>query len=530
MCLVNALPVIKADGLKFVLTFRNQLTVEHLMAAIPCAIALLGSSSVVVMSYASHLLERLFVMKAPQQEGVKATKPLISADFVEQHADHLFQIICNQILTRPETSESVYAMRALLRSIWLLEARSLPRLASIVLPRLSERIVTISRNPSRPEFNHYLFETVCVCCHVACRKSAMGASALTELEGVLLPAFQTIIQNDVQEFLPYVFQVITLMLDYNEPGKISQTYMNMLPFFLQPTYWERKGNIPALTLLTQAYIEKSPNQITDEQVVGMLGIFQKLVMNKLYDHDGFRLLTGLTSHIPAQRMQSNIKGIFTIILQRLSSSKTPKFVRSLLMFLGTFVRLPSWGGGDFVIETFDSIQPNLFGMLVERIFLLEAMKVQGWPSRFRLALGLAAFLMSGKFIEKYHNMWPKVVELAVQLVESQQEENNEQDDGDNFHIDMEEITGYEAAFSQLAFASRRSADLSGGDTTPLPTTGGLRWESFAKAQIEVRTELGKAINVHFAKVAASMHVPLANSFTPGVKSVLHSYGVPITMA
>lgn len=43
---VNARPIIRADCIKFVHTFRNQFTVEQLLALIPVLIAHLGSEHV----------------------------------------------------------------------------------------------------------------------------------------------------------------------------------------------------------------------------------------------------------------------------------------------------------------------------------------------------------------------------------------------------------------------------------------------------------------------------------------------------
>lgn len=43
---VNARPIIRADCIKFVHTFRNQFTVEQLLAMIPVLIAHLGSEHV----------------------------------------------------------------------------------------------------------------------------------------------------------------------------------------------------------------------------------------------------------------------------------------------------------------------------------------------------------------------------------------------------------------------------------------------------------------------------------------------------
>lgn len=57
------------------------------------------------------------------------------------------------------------------------------------------------------------------------------------------------------EFVPYVFQVMSLLLEIHS-NSIPSSYMALFPHLLQPTLWERTGNIPPLVRLLQAYLEK----------------------------------------------------------------------------------------------------------------------------------------------------------------------------------------------------------------------------------------------------------------------------------
>lgn len=59
----------------------------------------------------------------------------------------------------------------------------------------------------------------------------------------------------VAEFLPYVFQVMSLLLEIHA-SSIPSSYMALFPHLLQPALWERTGNIPPLVRLLQAFLEK----------------------------------------------------------------------------------------------------------------------------------------------------------------------------------------------------------------------------------------------------------------------------------
>ena len=72
---------------------------------------------------------------------------------------------------------------------------------------------------------------------------------------------QEILTEDVQEFVPYVFQILSLLLEYHSPGNITQPYMELFQFLLIPVLWERPGNIKPLVRLIQAYIRIGSAQV-----------------------------------------------------------------------------------------------------------------------------------------------------------------------------------------------------------------------------------------------------------------------------
>lgn len=60
---VNALPVLKADALKFVTNFRAHISKQQCLSLFPNLVALLGADANVVHSYAAIAIERLLASK-----------------------------------------------------------------------------------------------------------------------------------------------------------------------------------------------------------------------------------------------------------------------------------------------------------------------------------------------------------------------------------------------------------------------------------------------------------------------------------
>ena len=84
---VNARPVIKADCLKFLITFRSQLPSAACRELLPRLVALVGAEANVVHSYAAVAVERMLVLRdagAPRFSGADVAgfaEPLLGSLF-----------------------------------------------------------------------------------------------------------------------------------------------------------------------------------------------------------------------------------------------------------------------------------------------------------------------------------------------------------------------------------------------------------------------------------------------------------------
>lgn len=58
---INETPILKADALKFAVTFRKQLAPEHLLTAIKASDALLSSTTTILHKYAAYAIEKILL-------------------------------------------------------------------------------------------------------------------------------------------------------------------------------------------------------------------------------------------------------------------------------------------------------------------------------------------------------------------------------------------------------------------------------------------------------------------------------------
>lgn len=372
--------IIKADSLRFVTVFRSQFSKDMLLKGIlPKCVHLLSCPHNVVHSYAATFIERTLAMKS-DGNPVFTTSDL--GPYIQQMLEKLFGA-----LKMTDSWENEYVMRAIMRLVAFVGAAVGP-VTTAALSELSNTLGLVARNPTQPGFNHYLFESIAALVKFGCDGSESSCSSV---ERVIFPPFQIILQEDVQEFHPYVFQIFAQMVEKRTKASssIPESYTQLLQPLLTPHFWERHGNIPALGRLLRAFIKASPKQI-EPHLQGILGVFQKLVALKSHDHEGMYILDCLIAAIDPSVMAQYMSAIWSIIYQRLQAAKTTKFCKS---FMSTGALLAALRGGQAAGQSMDSVQPGILLMVVQNVWS-PALAAPGILSNEKCALVGSTYLLT----------------------------------------------------------------------------------------------------------------------------------------
>jgi len=442
----STFPVLKSDCVKYVLTFRSQLPPDMVKAALPYLVEFLKSPCVVLHTYAAAAIEKILMMKdqtnsvlIKQQDLAPITEPLLK---------NLFGAF-----DFAGSTENEYVMKAVMRSFSALQDSVVPYLAHL-LPPLTAKLSQAAKNPTRPHYNHYLFESLSLSIRIVCKTNP---GAVANFEQVLFPVFEEILKTDVQEFVPYVFQIMSLMLELHSEGNVPETYMALFSFLLVPLLWERPANIHPLVRLLQAFISRGPAQVVGQnKITGLLGVFQKLISSKTNDHEGFYLLQSMIEHLPADALASYLKQVFVILFQRLTSSKTTKYVKALLVFF--FVYVTKHGGAN-LISTCDQIQAGIFGMVCDSLIVKDGtvQKISGLVEKKIAAVGLTNLLCNTEevYAGQYVDKFPPLLLALIGLFELPEDESIP---ADEHFVEIEDTPGYQTAYSQLIFAGKPAYD------------------------------------------------------------------------
>ncbi|XP_076182593.1 chromosome segregation 1 [Ptiloglossa arizonensis] len=451
---VNEFPVLKADAIKFIMTFRSILPREMVVGSLPQLIRHLTATNIVVHTYAACAIEKVLAMKGPDNFPIVKGNDLspLAADLLK----NLFAC-----LNIPGSEENEYVMKAIMRSFGTLQEVVVPFLADL-LPKLTEKLTVVSRNPSRPNFNHYLFEIFGLSIKIVCKTNP---AAVSSFEEALFPIFQGILQQDVLEFIPYVFQILALLLELRTTQDVPEPYLTLFPCLLSSVLFERQANIHPLNRLLRAFISHGAHHIVaQEKTSGLLGVFQKLIASKANDHEGFLLLQSIIEHFVPNVLEPYMKQIFVLFFQRLSSSKTTKFVKGLIVFFAYYIIRY---GSTSLITIIDQIQPQMFGMVLERVLIADLQKVSGDIEKKVTAIGISNLLIDcpSMLESPYNSYYPRLLATLIEFFELPQDQTTVPED--DMFPEIDDTSGYQIGYSQLVCAKNPPKD-------PLQAIGDIR--------------------------------------------------------
>ena len=287
-------PILQVDAIKFLHTFRNQLTREQRLSGLPLLVQHLESGNYVICSYAAITIERILFMKAPNS----TSQPLFSPEDVRPFAETILMACFRTIMSggSPEKiAENDHLMKCVMRLI-ITSRQTLASVHAPILQQLTAILAEIAKNPSNPKFSQFVFESISALIRFV---TEANASTLASFEQSLFGPFTTILQNDVAEFTPFVFQILAQMLEKQAGTELPETYLGLLPPLLMPTLWEQRGNVPALVRLFQSFLARgSQTIITNGQLDSIMGIYQRLISSRINDTYGFELLQSVFKSIP----------------------------------------------------------------------------------------------------------------------------------------------------------------------------------------------------------------------------------------
>ncbi|KAK4580312.1 importin-alpha export receptor [Recurvomyces mirabilis] len=435
-------PLLQVDAIKYLYIFRSILSAPHWLAAFPLLVQHLNSSNYVVYTYAAIAVDRALYLVNDQGAPIIPRDSIVplSKDLLQ----HLFTLITKD--TKPEkVQENEFLIKCCMRVLIVIRDSVVP-IMDLVLTNLVNITKVIRHNPSNPGFCYYHFESLGALIRFA------GPAQPEKLEAGLFTPLTEVLSSDTDEFRPYIFQLLAALIHTNPSPTLSQNMQGILPPCLTPTLWETRGNVPALTRLLCNILPLAHEQLTAQnQLEPLLLIFQKLVSSKTYETYAMDLLESLTSSFPPAALEKYWTSILSLLLNRLSNSKTENFTLRFVRFYHLVSASLDRGlGADFFIKVADQVQENVFTAVYTQIVLPETQRITRPFDRKTAVISLTRTLADSQaFVERYSKRgWTITCQALLQLLINPPLPTNTKADDAIEERDVDDLS-FGAAFTQL---------------------------------------------------------------------------------
>lgn len=398
--------ILKTDVIRFIATFRSHISVTVYPGILQHLMQWLSYKNDVVYSYACHCIERLLTV----QDGASSR---VSNEMYSGLAGPSLSALCTRLSS--EKVPNPYAMKCLMRVCRTVPAAIKPFVGDIVMS-MQGVLLEASKNPTNPVFNHCLFEVLSSCI-------AVSPENYLNIELALWDTFVYILSNDVAEFIPYCLQVMAQLLDSHPLGeRMNENYQKLAAPLVAPVMYEQKGTIPAVVRLLNSMIKRDPMFLHEAQLTEkILGVFRILLQLKQHDHEGLSILTTIILHYPKEIMEGYMSTVYTLLFQRLTTAKTPKYIRIIIIFFSVLVIVH---GAESVVNRINALQPGLFWMFMNNVWLANMQKVNGHLERKVCVVALASLLCESQQLQSEGETWFQCVYSCLKMIHCEVEKDD----------------------------------------------------------------------------------------------------------
>ncbi|KAI0244255.1 importin-alpha export receptor [Massospora cicadina] len=471
-------PILVVDAIKFIYLLRNQLSPNQLMAVLVPLVFQLTNPNPVVHTFAAIGLEGILHFKS-------AGQLVFSEDVLGPHLQtllaNLFRL-CEKEATPEKLAENDFLMKAVMRTI-LIGKQTIANHRLLVAQKLGGLLAPVSANPSNPRYNHYLFE----CIGAVVRNANL---TMAEFESLLWPPFQTILTQNVEEFVPYVLQLMGLMLDASN-GPLPPLYQTFFGTMLQPAIWEVRGNTPALVRLLKSYVAKASGFVGERpNLEALLGVATNLLNSRLNVQYGFEVFACLFREIPPPQLLPYHQPIFLRILMRLKASPSDTAIQGCIKFLSSVLLIVTPGfSSDTVFTAIEAINAGAVAKLIGEFIAPKLGSVIAPVDKQLVVVGMTRMLAcTSPLIQSAPNAWLGLLDSLLQLMATPRVGQSAPINLDT--LDIDEIQ-FSAAFVKLATASLPEPDLTSKLGSPHQVFTATMAELNAKTQGQLNALLPK---------------------------------------
>ncbi|KFA63232.1 hypothetical protein S40285_04932 [Stachybotrys chlorohalonatus IBT 40285] len=392
-------PISKVDAIKYLYTFRSQLTKEQWKQALGPLIQNLNSDNYVVYTYAAIAVERVLFL------ADDAGNPMFPRADIEPSAKellaHLFKLIEKES-SPAKLQENEFLMRCVMRILVVIKDGA-SALIDNVLTHLILITKVMKQNPSNPRFYYYHFEAI-----GALVRYCSSTSAALFNQKLWEPFHQILVED-----------VLAQLLESSPSETISDNYKALLVPLLNPPLWETRGNIPACTRLLSAVIPRASQAIVAEnQLEPVLGIFQKLLSSKKSELYAFDILDSIVKSFEPAILDKYFGTILQLVYTKLQGSPAESLKLRFARFYHLVgARLETGYGADYFIKQSGQVDERAFTQVYPTFIIAETEKLARPVDRKLAVISFTKTICDSQaFAQQFAKGWANTTRVLLSLL------------------------------------------------------------------------------------------------------------------
>ncbi|KMZ93663.1 hypothetical protein PVMG_05247 [Plasmodium vivax Mauritania I] len=204
--------------------------------------------------------------------------------------------------------------------IFLLCPEKLANLYVPLLLILDSTIKTIINDSHNPLFNHYLFELLTVV--ISLIYKSHNVSGINQVEEVIISTFSQILQMYVHDFIPYIFQILSIIVD--NTCTVQKIHVKILSNLYEMDLWKSTvGNVNGIICVLRSFFKKYQlfEEIIKSNMQQLFNIYHYCLSNKKLSTDSFQIILIIFTYLPVEAYKTFLKPLFVLLFTFLQQYK-----------------------------------------------------------------------------------------------------------------------------------------------------------------------------------------------------------------
>uniref|UniRef100_A0A8C9LLZ9 Exportin-2 C-terminal domain-containing protein n=1 Tax=Piliocolobus tephrosceles TaxID=591936 RepID=A0A8C9LLZ9_9PRIM len=187
-----------------------------------------------------------------------------------------------------------------------------------------------------PIFNHYLFEILTIAINLIFQTE--NRQGIMFIETVLIKTFSLILKLSTHDYIPYIFQILSIIIDRSE--EIKNIYVEILTSLYDQDLWKSSiGNANGIVCVLKSFFKKYYffQNIIKNNMQQLFTIFHYCLSNKKLTSESFQIILIIFTYLPIDSYVSFLKQLLVVLFSYAQQYKSDiakiKTVHALSVFI-----------------------------------------------------------------------------------------------------------------------------------------------------------------------------------------------------